>query len=104
MASAQGTLGGAHGQSVCLAVVSARDVAHGRRALDRRNLPAWPDRPDPRPPDRARLTSDRPGRLPPDQMYPAGERGIAVRRVPVGAGVSLRVLEAGPRTGIPVAL
>ncbi len=38
-------------------------------------------------------------------MYPAGEAGIAVRRVPVlGGSISLRVLEAGPSSSTAVVL
>ena len=37
-------------------------------------------------------------------MYPAGEQGIAVRRVQVREGFTVRVLDAGPREGFPVVL
>jgi pimeloyl-ACP methyl ester carboxylesterase len=37
-------------------------------------------------------------------MYPAGEAGIVVRRVPIRDGVTLRVLEAGPQSSTAVVL
>jgi pimeloyl-ACP methyl ester carboxylesterase len=37
-------------------------------------------------------------------MYPAGESGIVVRRVEIGAGATLRVLEAGPIGSLTVVL
>lgn len=43
-------------------------------------------------------------RLPPAEWFPAGVDGITVRRVPLAGGVTLRVLEAGPRTGPAVVL
>lgn len=45
----------------------------------------------------------RPGRLPPERMYPAGIPGIRVRYVTV-AGVAIRVLESGPDSGDAVIL
>jgi pyruvate dehydrogenase E2 component (dihydrolipoamide acetyltransferase) len=42
--------------------------------------------------------------MPPEQMYPAGEAGIVVRRVPIRDGVTLRVLEAGPPSSTAVVL
>lgn len=43
-------------------------------------------------------------RLPPDQWFPAGWPGIDARRVALGDGVTLRVVEAGPVDGRPVVL
>ena len=37
-------------------------------------------------------------------MYPSGIPGISARRVPVGGGVSLRVIESGPSDAAPVVL
>ena len=43
-------------------------------------------------------------RLPPDQWFPAGRDDIAVRRVTLADGLTLRVLQAGPAAGPPVVL
>jgi pimeloyl-ACP methyl ester carboxylesterase len=43
-------------------------------------------------------------RLPPAEWYPAGWPGVAARRVALGDGTSLRVIEAGPEQGTPVVL
>lgn len=43
-------------------------------------------------------------RLPPEEWFPAGVAGIAVRRLRLASGLALRVLEAGPSTGSPVLL
>jgi pimeloyl-ACP methyl ester carboxylesterase len=45
-----------------------------------------------------------PTRLPPDQWFPAGRADITARRVALGDGLSLRVLEAGPADGAAVLL
>lgn len=42
-------------------------------------------------------------RLPPSEWFPTGVAGIAVRRVTIASGITLRVLEAGPPDG-PVLL
>ena len=44
------------------------------------------------------------GRLPAAEWFPAGVAGIAVRRVTVKSGLTLRVLEAGPASGPPIVL
>lgn len=44
------------------------------------------------------------GRLVPEAWFPAGVAGIAVRRVALPSGLTLRVLEAGPASGPPVVL
>lgn len=43
-------------------------------------------------------------RLAPDEWFPAGWPGITARRVALGDGVTLRVIEAGPPEGEPVVL
>lgn len=43
-------------------------------------------------------------RLAPDEWFPAGWPDITARRVALGDGVSLRVIEAGPADGEPVVL
>lgn len=43
-------------------------------------------------------------RLPPDEWFPAGWSGIDARHVTLGDGMTLRVVEAGPRGGPPVVL
>lgn len=50
------------------------------------------------------MTSVRPGRLPPEQMFPAGVSGIDTRYVQVEPGVRLRVLESGDAAGRAVLL
>ena len=46
----------------------------------------------------------RPGRLPPERMYPAGEAGITVRYVALPSGTRVRVIESGPVGGRAVLL
>lgn len=43
-------------------------------------------------------------RLPPDQWYPAGWPGVTSRRVALGDGTSVRVVESGPGDGRPLVL
>src|SRR5204863_5786073 len=96
----------AHDESIRLARISARGSSQRRRTVDGRNVPSWLDREDPRTSDRAGLspTLTRAGRLPPEQMYPAGERDIAVRWVDAARGLKLRTLESGDSTGAAVLL
>ena len=43
-------------------------------------------------------------RLPPEEMYPAGHSGVAVRMTELSSGLRIRVAESGPRSGPPVLL
>ena len=45
-----------------------------------------------------------PGRLAPDEMYPAGEPGVEARFVRLASGLRVRVVESGPHDAPPIVL
>src|ERR1051325_2331639 len=103
LAPSQGKRRGTFFESIRVASVSAGERNVRRRSLDGRDVPAWPYREDSGPPDRASLRSHR-GRLAPEEMFPAGEANITVRRITLSGGLTLRVAESGPLSGAPLLL
>src|SRR5918993_3832852 len=87
-----------------MGALSARGRVVGRRALDRRHLPAGPHRETDRPPDRSSLKREPSGRLAPEEMWPAGVSSLRSRHVTTASGHSVRVVESGPVDGPPILL